>query len=325
MIVPDYWTQARRSQSAHGRSFTVRRLGWSNLSQQDAQAMADQRADEALQGLIAGNPMPRIERKTPYLGADGVPIREEVLSRHGDNVITRNVYGAHCLNTPDLLIADVDFSSGAPLHVSFASLMILLLAALAAGTICRKLEVAAVLAIMALIFNWSLASIAFKLWRRLRGGNEKLTRKRCQDFLQHHPDWALRLYRTPAGMRILATHRPFSAREPETLEFLTAVGADPMYVRLCRHQACFRARLTAKPWRIGLQPSRPRAETWPVRPEHLGERQAWTARYDALISRFAACRLIGTLGSDTVAPQLAGTLTLHDECSHALVEGLRLG
>jgi len=287
--------------------------------------MAEQRANDALQRLVAGERIARIDRKTPYLGSDGVPIREEVLSRHGSAVITRNVYGAHCLNTPDLLIADVDFPDGAPTSVSFLSLIILELVAVGIGLATGKLELGVVLMIMALIFNWSLATTGFRLWRRLRGGDERFTRDRCQRFAEQHPDWALRLYRTPAGMRILATHRPFSAREPEALAFLQAVGADPMYVRLCQHQACFRARLTAKPWRIGIRPSRPRAETWPVRPENLPERQAWNARYDALINHFAACHLIDTLGPDLVAPQIAEALTLHDECSQALVDGLALG
>lgn len=49
-----------------------------------------------------------------YNGAQGVPIREEVLERHGDTVITRNGYGAKCLNTPDVLFADVDFDTALP-------------------------------------------------------------------------------------------------------------------------------------------------------------------------------------------------------------------
>jgi hypothetical protein len=62
--------------------------------------MAEQRADEALASLLAGKPLARRERKAAYNGASGVPIREEVLARVGETVITRNGYGAHCLNPP---------------------------------------------------------------------------------------------------------------------------------------------------------------------------------------------------------------------------------
>jgi hypothetical protein len=39
----------------------------------------------------------------PYNGAAGVPIREEIVGRHGETVITRNSYGARCLNMPNVL------------------------------------------------------------------------------------------------------------------------------------------------------------------------------------------------------------------------------
>jgi hypothetical protein len=39
----------------------------------------------------------------------GTPIREEVLERRDESVMTRNSYGAHCLNTENVAIADIDF------------------------------------------------------------------------------------------------------------------------------------------------------------------------------------------------------------------------
>jgi hypothetical protein len=43
-----------------------------------------------------------------------LPIGEEIVSRHGDAVITRNSYGALGLNTPDTVFADVDVDEGGP-------------------------------------------------------------------------------------------------------------------------------------------------------------------------------------------------------------------
>jgi hypothetical protein len=37
-----------------------------------------------------------------------MPIREEVVAQHGETAITRNAYGSLCLNTPNMLFADVD-------------------------------------------------------------------------------------------------------------------------------------------------------------------------------------------------------------------------
>lgn len=41
----------------------------------------------------------------------------------------------------------------------------------------------------------------------------------------------------------------------------------PMYARTCRNQACFRARVTANPWRIGIaRHLRPLPAVWPIPP-----------------------------------------------------------
>jgi hypothetical protein len=80
MIVPDYWAEGRAEHRARGKQVTVRRFGWSEVSQQDAQTMADARAAEALARILAGQTLPRRDRKIAYNGADGLPIREEVIA-----------------------------------------------------------------------------------------------------------------------------------------------------------------------------------------------------------------------------------------------------
>jgi len=90
MIVPAFWAEARRRHRDGNRQVTIRRFGWSDASEADAQAMAEARASEALRRLLGGEPLERREPKLAYNGATGVPIREEVLSRHGEEVVTRN-------------------------------------------------------------------------------------------------------------------------------------------------------------------------------------------------------------------------------------------
>jgi len=94
MIVPQFWAEGRVRGRHDGRQVTVRRFGWSDTSQADAQANADDRAAEALRRVLAGERLDRREPKVPYNGADGLPIREEIVARHGDTIITRNSYGA---------------------------------------------------------------------------------------------------------------------------------------------------------------------------------------------------------------------------------------
>ena len=84
MIVPDHWAEARKQHRSSGRQVTVRRYGWSTVSEADALAMAETRADEALRRILTGEKVNRREPKVAYNGASGVPIREEVLAGIGN-------------------------------------------------------------------------------------------------------------------------------------------------------------------------------------------------------------------------------------------------
>ena len=64
---------------------------------------------------------------------------------------------------------------------------------------------------------------------------------------------SFRLYRTAAGLRVIATDRIFTPGSPNAERLMRELGADPAFVQLCRAQKTFRARLTPKPWRCGLQ------------------------------------------------------------------------
>jgi len=59
MIVPRYWAEARVHERAKGRPVIVRRFGWSDVSQDDAVEVANTRAQEALQRVLACELLPR--------------------------------------------------------------------------------------------------------------------------------------------------------------------------------------------------------------------------------------------------------------------------
>lgn len=308
MIVPQFWAEARVQHREGKRQLTVRRFGWSESSQEDAQAQAETRAQEALQRIRAGEKLLRREPKLPYNGADGVPIREEVLARHGDTVITRNAYGAHCLNTPDVLFADIDHgaASAAPIGLG------IVVAAAVLGWVLQQWPI--------LIGGLVLAGIAAHLQKRRHHGRQgPLALQRIEQFVGQHPDWHLRVYETPAGYRVLAMQRRFDPHEPAVDSFFKALGTDPVYARMCRNQKCFRARLTPKPWRIGVAGHlRPRPGVWPVKAEHLPARQAWISDYEQRAEDYAACRLVKVLGAAaTIEPAALAVQTLHDRMCRA--------
>ncbi|MBL8472949.1 MAG: hypothetical protein KF778_21585 [Rhodocyclaceae bacterium] len=319
MLVPDFWAEARRRHRAKGKQITVRRWGWSCQSQEDAQALADRRADEALATLLGGAKLDGIERKRAYNGAEGVPIREEVVERHGEQVITRNSYGARCLNSPDALFADIDFDAQPSWRARAIAFLVLAGASLLIALAQHSLMVGAGLLFLSLIGTTSLAASVQIISTRLQGGHEGIARRRIRRFIASHADWNLRLYRTPAGMRLLATHRRFSSDDTEVAGFFAAIGADPVFVRMCINQRCFRARLSGKPWRMDISPHiKPRRAVWPIPDERLAARRAWIASYEARARQYAACRYIESLGSGKIDQHLRQVVALHDNACRAL-------
>lgn len=316
MNIPRHWAEARSQHRDKGRQVTVRRFGWSATSPAEAERMAQDRVAEALQKILGGAKLARFEPKVAYNGADGMPIREEIVAEHGDCVLTRNSYGALCLNTPDVLFADVDFEdrwTGAS-----GLLMNLVLLVGAIGTLRLTGSITAfvlVIVVSALLNTW------WRSWRlRLRGGADRLAQHRITGFLATHPRWRLRVYRTPAGLRVLALHRTFVPNDPEVADFFQALKSDPAYVRMCEHQQCFRARVSPKPWRIGVGPIRPRTGVWPLAPHALPAREAWVKEYHAKAADFASCRFLTELGDGVADAKARMVQKLHDRLSRADTE-----
>jgi hypothetical protein len=255
MIVPRYWAEGRVSRRDKKGQVTVRRFGWSDDSQGAAQAHADLRAREAFDRITSGETLPRVEPRRAYNGAEGVPIREEIVERHGETIITRNAYGALCLNTPNVLFADVD------LHEGFFR-----------GLVRR-----------------TLGALLRPVAPGLAEDAEARARGRIARFVTVHPEWSLRVYRTPAGFRLLAMHRTFAPSEPAVGAFFDAIGTDRIYARMCVRQQCFRARVSPKPWRIGIGDHiKPRTAVWPVPPAQIPTRERWIRDYERAAKGFAA-------------------------------------
>ncbi|HAB17071.1 MAG TPA: hypothetical protein PLX89_12460 [Verrucomicrobiota bacterium] len=314
MIIPQYWAEGRAQHRQKGRQITVRRFGWSEISQSEAQANADVRALEALQRLLSGETLARREPKTPYNGAIGVPIREEIVSCHGDTIITRNSYGARCLNTPNVFFADIDFRLQPTFTFTFSAFIVLLLLASAIAWLAGSLTLGIILVALVLLFTKIAADTVYRTVKRAKGGAELAAKTRVREFLARHPEWNLRVYRTPAGLRLMATHRTFSPNEPEVIECFDALGADPVYAAMCLNQHCFRARVSPKPWRIGINSHlKPRPGVWPVAPERIRSRNDWIAKYEAAAQSFAACSLQETLGSGIMHHDVRPVQQLHDE------------
>lgn len=251
---------------------------WSEISVEDARRQANVRALEASRKFLAGQPPNRY-------GYAERPLREEIVQTLGDGgdeaaMITRNAYGALILNTARIMFIDMDFANG--------------------GTI---------------------AALG-GLFRRLLGKPAVETpEQRClrqiQAFAAQHSHLGFRVYRTCAGLRCLVTNQLFDPTEDESTALLSDIGSDPLYVRLCKAQACFRARLLPKPWRCGL-PLPPERYPW-ASSAHESRFRQWLMNYERGIAGYAVCRLLQHIGSANTRPEIQPIIALHDKftCGHA--------
>ena len=331
MLVPDYWAEARLKKRTSKRQVTVRRFGWSDESPTAAQTHADSRAEQALSRILRGENLERREPKLAYNGVEGVPIREEVLERISREVITRNSYGAHCLNTPRVLFADIDFSH----TVKFGARNLALPLGIITTLIALYMGVTPSLACGAGFFNWVIFWMftspsgkrleAEQMNEAQKNKARENARKLLEEYLKKKPTWGLRVYDTPNGLRILVTHATFQPRSDEVKEFFEYIQADPLYVQMCQRQNCFRARLTPKPWRMGVgENMKPRAGTgasvWPVTGHRLTERKRWVSEYERQRKSYAACRFAYELGKALPNRDVRRVIEIHDKRSNAQSE-----
>ncbi|MBL9079403.1 MAG: hypothetical protein JNL08_18015 [Planctomycetes bacterium] len=324
MQIPQFWAEARVEGKVQGRQRVVRRFGWSDASEADAQQQAFARARSALAELQAGRWVVPRELKTAY-GDGGLPIREQVLARRGTLVVTRNSYGAHCLNEPDVLFADIDTDARLPRLwerlFSFATRDLLLLT-IGGGLLLfaqQQRWSGCALALLAL----PALSVLLGWRRRLLASPRMRQRARAQAMalfervVRAVPGARFACYETPAGWRLLALHATYDPADPATARLLRDLGSDPAFVQMCELQRCFRARTSGKPWRMGVRHIVPRPGIWPVHPDRMARRATWIAEYEAAAANFAACRFIGEIGDGPVHPRCAEVQRLHDELSRA--------
>ena len=277
MKFPRYWSKATATETDHhGKPWPVTCWRWSDTSPADAQRLALEAARHAARRLA------RHQEPDCYLYGQQ-PLREEVIHAEVDSqgqqaiAITRNAYGVLVLNVARVMFIDIDF----PPVTHFAQLKYF----------------------FARLFGS----------KRPPPQEQQVTRSlaRLEAFLEDYADWGLRLYRTRAGLRLLVTHDVFDPLADSTQQQMEWIGADPLYVRLCRDQGCFRARLTPKPWRCGRAPNE---ISWPREsPEEQRRFDAWLAKYEQKQSDYATCRYLGAIGTQMVHPEVEPIIPLHDQ------------
>jgi len=284
-----------------------------------------------VQEKLAGGAPIRREPKVPYNGAEGVPIREEIVATHGPIVITRNSYGARCMNVANVCFIDVDqapvklwktlaFRSFFVVMVLLASLVLMFIPMIGQSYNydVRSLPLPLPCITIAILIVIALFPEFLDHVRRI---TVKQVTQQLAEWIRQDRDAGFRLYRTPAGFRIIVTHKTLAPTGAEVARLFEHLHADPHYVKMCVRQQCFRARVSAKPWRAHVY-DHMKGGAWPVSEDKMAQRAHWIRLYEREAALWSACRFITTAGATAMPAEVSAAVQLHDELSEALSDKL---
>ncbi|MFK7768674.1 MAG: hypothetical protein AB8B55_15750 [Mariniblastus sp.] len=246
-------------------------VGFSNVSQEDALRVANERAAHHAHLINTNQPLDYDYNKLPFC--------EEVIDRFTKDdelvtVLSRVHYGSIVLNTTSVLFADIDLPPEM-LKKSKPSLF----------SFFKKSQPEPEIPGAAVIENL----------QEICGADRSL---------------GFRLYRTAAGFRAMATSRLFNVNDPLTTTLLEKMRSDGLYVVLCKRQQCFRARLTPKPYRIGIKPP---PASFPYKDDaDAAAAKQWQSIYELASNEFSTCAFVTQIGNPNVHEEVESIMQLHD-------------
>ncbi|MGP5134286.1 hypothetical protein ACTXKV_08595 [Psychrobacter cibarius] len=368
MLIPKYWAQHKQrfesleTSSKPSKQATIKRYGWSDISQMEALSHAKSRVNEAHHRWLAGEDILRRERKEEYNEGNSIPIREEIIDKHdfpenelSNNsaavtklIVTRNSYGAQVANVDNIAIIDVDNDDllrhiypddynhhgfmptflvnqnnpASKIKIWFFVVVFILIASVIAWLGLSWLWLLVVM-FGATAYSWQQASARDKTRAQKYADDAASLLPYMTDLIKkrivNHPTECFRLYQTPAGFRIIATHDVVSPSDNVVEDWFAYFHADTNYVRLCQVQQCFRARITAKPWRMSevennkLAKDIPAKDFWfdfedteversiEQRQDALKARKQWLADYDKYAKNYRACHYVESMAGKEAA------------------------
>ena len=276
-----YWVKesGEAMQPDGGRVRTLAR-GWSNQSIEEARQLGRQIASRLASALASG----QIQRGRYLYGER--PLPEPILREFGNGgdspaaVVTRNSYGALVLNTRDLMFIDIDRDDEKPPEGGLLSSVMSLF---------RQPE---------LIPAQPSSRVVAEIQRTAESNR-----------------LSLRVYKTAAGYRAVVTSARYEPGSGVSEGLLKQFGSDPLYMRLCKMQDSFRARVSPKPWRCGEDT--PPASYPFTTPQEQAAFEDWQRRYSAAAAKYATCRYVSSIGGAHIDPAFQELIQYHDQETRA--------
>jgi hypothetical protein len=128
-------------------------------------------------------------------------------------------------------------------------------------------------------------------------------------FQQANPQYTIKVYETFAGLRVVILNELFKNKFDVASSIFSDLEVDTLFSRLCKAQSCYRARLTPKPWRMGME--RP-GSRFPRGAADQADFQKWLNGYESSHRAFSTARHLETFGGATPHTDVMSVLMTHD-------------
>ena len=309
MFIPRYWKRVEKEiviekvHSDHvslaGENVPLKLNAWGYSDDSEAQALerANERIFEIAKTLASS-----------FNENEYYPLRilhEDIIKRIGREdtaLVTRNRYGSTVLNSSSMMFIDIDVHTDDLQPAGF-------FARLFGKT--KKIE----------DFNVK------ETERRFNAALEKV-----DEYVSKDRECGFLVYRTFAGLRLIATHKIFDPSSEASQKIFDALGTDPLYQKLCKAQNSFRARVSPKYWRmkkefvekLRLAPrlkyriTKEMIPTWSENDaERLEEYDTWVKNYEQMHEAHATCKFLKQIGNREVVDDFMPLIKYHDRATQA--------
>ncbi len=303
MNIPKYWEKKEVTFDIDGKKAICNIWGHSDGDPEVARQMIEEKTPKVEEAVrLAWSAKTRSNHGHDswgdYYHVDAIrEQRMEEFSQDGEEiaVITRNSYGSKIINCPEVMFVDIDTEGDDW------------------GSWGHSEELTGCLG----LFLGSGTKDDAEPAPRPEPSQAKLDAlARVKSYVDSNSGTGFRIYETTRGLRLIATNQLYEPASDDAMSVMKTLHSDGLYMRLCRVQKCFRARLTPKPWRVGM-PSPPFQRAWGGPGQPNPGYDSWLEDYETVSKGYQTCHFMEKIGLEAPDPAIKEVVRVHDEACGA--------
>lgn len=306
MNIFKYWHCENVKVSLKGKTFYKKFYFGSNISLEHAKENCAKNIKEKT--LTFENLFISKNRESNFKEYDSDVIEEVLLNVSNDSLnafVTRNNYGCEVLCVDKMMILDIDNNTNFSYHSNLPKYTFLE-KILSKCHVYTKKYLEKKSQIQQITQEIEFLAKKYNLTTEF----EKHSVYQVSKILKNYPNINLRFYRTTNGWRLIETSAFHEPKSADVWNLMTKLCVDKTYMLFCLRQNCFRARLTPKPWRIGMQ--RLDIRYPPDTKDNEQKYLQWIGEYNKIKNNFSTIKFKFEMGSCVHNSNVDKIITFHD-------------